>query len=93
MSRPAKMVFVLTNKRAPDPTTAPRQGSPGEPPSGHVLPGELARAAVGRFYGSGGMAAAPDSDEERDAEVRAANATTRAHTDPYPDEGEARPEE
>jgi hypothetical protein len=53
-----------------------------------VLPSDLARAAVGQFYGSGGKAAAPDSEEERHAEVRAANATTRARTDPYPDEGD-----
>jgi hypothetical protein len=87
------MAFALTNKRTPDPTPDPPEGLLVEPPSGEVLPGELARAAVGQFYGSGGKAAAPDSEEERDAELRAANATTRAHTDPHPDEGDPHSEE
>ena len=42
------------------------------------LPRFLSRASVGRFYGSGGMAAAPDSPAQEAAELRAMKAGSHA---------------
>jgi len=46
------------------------------------LPRLLRRASVGRFYGPGGMAAAPDSPAHDAAEVRAMRADTEAKNHP-----------
>jgi hypothetical protein len=46
------------------------------------LPRLLRRASVGRYYGPGGMAAAPDSPAHDAAEVRAMTADTEAKHHP-----------
>jgi hypothetical protein len=48
------------------------------------LPRLLHRASVGRFYGPGGMAAAPDSPAQHAAEARAMEAGTKAKKRPHP---------
>ena len=47
------------------------------------LPRLLRRASVGRFYGAGGLAAAPDSADHDAAEVRAMQADTEAKHHPH----------
>ena len=70
----------------PEPPVASEPPTPGA----HVaqrridrfLPRMLRRASVGRFYGPGGMAAAPDSPAHDAAEVRAMEADTKAKNHP-----------
>ena len=73
--------------------TSPHPPTPASEPFGHVnvrridrfLPKRLRRAGVGRYYGPGGMAAAPDSPASRAAEGRASVADSAAkHRSPPP---------
>jgi hypothetical protein len=65
------------------PTTPPTRGShERERRRDRFLPRMLRRASVGRFYGPGGMAAAPDSPAHDAAEVRSMRADTQAKHHP-----------
>jgi hypothetical protein len=82
MARPGEQVHVITS---PEPHIEPTiPAAPALRFLDRFRPSALRRAAVGRFYGAGGMAVAPDSPAEVAAEVRALEANTVAKGSPPP---------